>query len=227
MQRRRLRGSGGVAAGPARRRAGGRRDPAPSRHRWPPAHFSTGQRNPRRRGGRARPAPRRRARRSVAPARHARSDRPGRARRLPRRRRGRRHRAGSQAARHLEVRPHDDVRCRASDGRRFGHIQLSSLCWQDIEEMVRVTRIGRSVERVRRSGTVLSRALNRARKRGLIEHNPAKDAARPKAVRRKPESPQLATSARSSRKSRRSTRRWPTRGLSWLAPVCASASSSD
>jgi integrase len=76
------------------------------------------------------------------------------------------------------------------DGRRFGDIQLSSLCWQDVEQMFRVMRIGRSVEWVRRSGTVLSRALDRARKHGLIEHNPAKDAARPKAVRRKPVSPQ-------------------------------------
>lgn len=55
--------------------------------------------------------------------------------------------------------------------------------------MFRAMRDGRSVEWVRRAGTVLSRGLDRARKHGLIDHNPAKDATRPKIVRRKPHSP--------------------------------------
>jgi integrase len=78
------------------------------------------------------------------------------------------------------------------DGREFGDIRLSSLGWQDIEEMFRVMRVGRSVDWVRRSGTVLSRGLDRARKHGLIDHNPARDASRPKSVRRKPQSPPKA-----------------------------------
>lgn len=55
--------------------------------------------------------------------------------------------------------------------------------------MFRVMRVGRSASWVRRSATVLSRGLERARKHGLIDHNPAADAARPKMVRRKPQSP--------------------------------------
>jgi integrase len=76
-----------------------------------------------------------------------------------------------------------------ADGRVFGDIRLSKLGWQDIEEMFRVMRDGRSADWVRRAGTVLSRGLDHARKHGLIDHNPAKDAARPKLVRRKPHSP--------------------------------------
>lgn len=75
------------------------------------------------------------------------------------------------------------------DGRVFGDIRLSTLGWADIEAMFRAMREGRSVEWVRRAGTVLSRSLDRARKHGLIDHNPAKDATRPKTVRRKPHSP--------------------------------------
>lgn len=76
-----------------------------------------------------------------------------------------------------------------ADGRVFGDIRLASLSWQDIEEMFRVMRVGRSASWVRRSATVLSQGLERARKHGWIDHNPAKDAARPKMVRRKPQSP--------------------------------------
>ncbi|CAN5649818.1 tyrosine-type recombinase/integrase [soil metagenome] len=75
------------------------------------------------------------------------------------------------------------------DGRVFGDIRLASLGWQDVEAMFRAMRTGRSVEWVRRAGTVLSRGLDRARKHGLIDHNPAKDATRPKVVRRKPHAP--------------------------------------
>ena len=78
------------------------------------------------------------------------------------------------------------------DGRVFGDIRLSTLGWSDIESMFRVLREGRSVAWVRRAGTVLSRGLDRARKHGLIDHNPAKDASRPKLVRRKPHSPSKA-----------------------------------
>ena len=75
------------------------------------------------------------------------------------------------------------------DRRVFGDIRLSSLGWQDIEDMFRIMRVGRSADWVRRSATVLSRGLDRARKHGLIDHNPARDATRPKTVRRKPKSP--------------------------------------
>jgi integrase len=76
-----------------------------------------------------------------------------------------------------------------ADGRVFGDIRLSTLGWQDIEEMFRVMRVDRSADWVRRAGTVLSRGLDHARKHGLIDHNPAKEAVRPKLVRRKPHSP--------------------------------------
>ena len=79
------------------------------------------------------------------------------------------------------------------DGRTFGGVQLSQLCWQDIEAMFRAMKVsGLGAAWVRRCATVLSRALDRARKHGLIESNPAKDAARPKLVRTKPVSPQKA-----------------------------------
>jgi integrase len=76
------------------------------------------------------------------------------------------------------------------DGRVFGDIRLSKLRWEDIEAMYRAMREGgRGADWVRRCATVLARALDRARKHGLIEHNPARDADRPKTVRRKPHSP--------------------------------------
>jgi site-specific recombinase XerC len=78
------------------------------------------------------------------------------------------------------------------DGRTFGNVRLSTLGWQDIEEMYRVMRVDRSADWVRRVATVLSRGLDHARKHGLIDHNPTKDAARPKLVRRKPHSPAKA-----------------------------------
>ncbi len=75
------------------------------------------------------------------------------------------------------------------DGRVFGDLRLSGLGWQDIEAMYRVLRAERSAAWIRRVGTVLARALDRARKHGLIDHNPARDAGRPKLVRRKPDAP--------------------------------------
>lgn len=42
---------------------------------------------------------------------------------------------------------------------------------------------------IRRCATVLTNALERARKHGVIDDNPAKDAERPKLVRTKPRSP--------------------------------------
>lgn len=75
------------------------------------------------------------------------------------------------------------------DGRRFGSIPLSSLSWREIEDLYRVLRRDRQAATVRRLATVLARALDRARKHGLIDHNPARDAARPKLARRKPYSP--------------------------------------
>ena len=61
--------------------------------------------------------------------------------------------------------------------RSFGSIALGRLTWQDIEQMYAAMRSqGASTEWVRRCATVLSRALDFARKRGLIDTNPSKDA---------------------------------------------------
>ena len=77
-----------------------------------------------------------------------------------------------------------------SDGRRFGAIRLSRLTWQDIEDLyAAMRRSGRGPDWVRRCGTVLTRALELARKRGLIDTNPSKDAVRPKSTRKKPFAP--------------------------------------
>jgi integrase len=77
--------------------------------------------------------------------------------------------------------------------RPFGRLTLSRLTWQDIEQMYSMMRSqGLSVDWVRRSATVLSRTLEFARKRGLIDSNPAKDATRPRSTRSKPHSPTAA-----------------------------------
>ncbi len=76
------------------------------------------------------------------------------------------------------------------DGRQFGTIRLSRLTWQDIEYLYGAMRAaGRSPAYVRRCATVLTRALDLARKRGLIDSNPAKDATRPRISRTKPFAP--------------------------------------
>jgi integrase len=76
------------------------------------------------------------------------------------------------------------------DGRAFGDLSLSRLGWQEIEEVYRAMRVrGLGSAWVRRCATVLAQALEHARKRGLIDANPAKDAARPRSARRKPVAP--------------------------------------
>ncbi len=76
------------------------------------------------------------------------------------------------------------------DGRQFGSIRLSRLTWQDIEHLYGAMRAaGKSPAYVRRCATVLARALELARKRGLIDSNPAKDATRPRTARSKPFAP--------------------------------------
>ncbi len=76
------------------------------------------------------------------------------------------------------------------DGRVFGALPLSRLSWQDIEHLYGAMRkSGRGPDWIRRCGTVLTRALELARKRGLIDANPSKDAVRPKSVRTKPFAP--------------------------------------
>jgi integrase len=76
------------------------------------------------------------------------------------------------------------------DGRAFGDVRLSRLNWQDIEHVYNALRAsGRSAAWVRRCATVLTRALELARKRGFLDANPAKDAARPRSSRTKPFSP--------------------------------------
>ena len=72
------------------------------------------------------------------------------------------------------------------DGHEFGSVRLSRLTWQDIEYMYAgMKSAGHGADWVRRCATVLSRALDLARKRGLIDGNPSKDAARPRSTRRK------------------------------------------
>jgi integrase len=77
-----------------------------------------------------------------------------------------------------------------ADGREFGSIRLSRLTWQDIEYLYGAMRsAGKSPAYIRRCATVLARALDLARKRGLIDSNPAKDATRPRTARSKPFAP--------------------------------------
>lgn len=79
------------------------------------------------------------------------------------------------------------------DGRSFGDVRLSRLCWQDIEHCYAGMRAaGRGADWIRRCATVLTAALELARKRGLLETNPAKDASRPRSRRSKPFSPAAA-----------------------------------
>ena len=76
------------------------------------------------------------------------------------------------------------------DGREFGRVSLSKLHWQTIEELyAEMKSAGLGTDWIRRCATVLSRALDFARKRGLIDSNPAKDATRPKSIRSKPFAP--------------------------------------
>jgi integrase len=77
-----------------------------------------------------------------------------------------------------------------ADGRRFGDLPLDQLDWEDVEDLYRSMAIaGAGTAWIRRCATVLTNALDRARKHGVIDHNPAKDAARPNLVRTKPYSP--------------------------------------
>jgi integrase len=77
-----------------------------------------------------------------------------------------------------------------ADGRQFGAIRLSRLTWEDVEALYAAMRAsGRGPDWIRRCGTVLTRTLDLARKRGLIDSNPSKDAVRPKSTRKKPFAP--------------------------------------
>ncbi|HWD55936.1 MAG TPA: tyrosine-type recombinase/integrase, partial [Acidimicrobiales bacterium] len=77
-----------------------------------------------------------------------------------------------------------------ADGRHFGSIRLSRLTWEDVEALyAAMRRSGRGPDWIRRCGTVLTRSLELARKRGLIDTNPSKDAVRPKSTRKKPYAP--------------------------------------
>jgi integrase len=77
-----------------------------------------------------------------------------------------------------------------ADGRRFGAIRLSRLTWQDIEILYAAMRAsGRGPDWIRRCATVLTRSLEFARKRDLIDSNPSRDAVRPKSTRKKPFAP--------------------------------------
>ena len=77
-----------------------------------------------------------------------------------------------------------------ADGRQFGGIRLGRLTWQDIEDLYAAMRkSGKSAAYIRRCATILARTLELARKRGLIESNPTKDATRPRTSRTKPFAP--------------------------------------
>jgi integrase len=77
-----------------------------------------------------------------------------------------------------------------ADGRVFGDIRLARLTWQDIEALYSAMRAaGAGALWARRCATVLTRTLELARKRGLLDANPAKDAARPHLTRTKPFAP--------------------------------------
>lgn len=79
---------------------------------------------------------------------------------------------------------------RLSDGTPFGDLRLAALTWERIEDLYAAMRSsGRGPDWVRRCATVLSRALEQVRKRGVIEANPCRDATRPKSVRTKPFAP--------------------------------------
>ena len=86
------------------------------------------------------------------------------------------------------------------DNRAFGTITLNKLTWQDVEELYgAMRRNGAGADWVRRCATVLSRGLDLARKRGLLDANPAKDAVRPRTTRSKPLAPTWAEVRHSSR----------------------------
>jgi integrase len=77
-----------------------------------------------------------------------------------------------------------------ADGRQFGAVRLSRLTWQDVEDLyAAMRRSGKSAAYVRRCATILARTLELARKRGLIDSNPTKDATRPRTSRTKPFAP--------------------------------------
>ena len=76
------------------------------------------------------------------------------------------------------------------DGRTFGAIPLSRLTWQDVEHLYWAMRAsGRGPGSISRCATVFDTRARVARKRGLIDANPSKDAVRPKSVRTKPLAP--------------------------------------
>lgn len=92
----------------------------------------------------------------------------------------------------LTVRSAANTTCRTvlADGRTFGEVSLSRVSWQDVEYLYHAMRsAGRSAAWARRCATVVTKAFELARKRGLLDSNPAKDAARPRTVRTKPIAP--------------------------------------
>jgi integrase len=87
-----------------------------------------------------------------------------------------------------ELEPQTIVTCRSAakkmrttelaDGRMFGSILLSRLNWRDVEALYEAMRSsGSGADWVRRSATVLTQALELARRKGLVSSNPAKGAA--------------------------------------------------
>ena len=93
----------------------------------------------------------------------------------------------------------------------FGDVRLSRLTWHDIESLYASMRAaGHGSPWIRRCATVLSRTLELARKRGLLDANPAKDAARPRLTRTKPFVRATMRSWICSRVYTLRTRRWLT-----------------
>ena len=77
-----------------------------------------------------------------------------------------------------------------ADGRVFGDLRLSRLTWKEVEQLYSAMQAaGLGAAWTRRCATVLSRALERGKKHGLLDTNPERDADRPKPVRSKPFAP--------------------------------------
>ena len=77
-----------------------------------------------------------------------------------------------------------------ADGRTFGSILLSRLNWQDIEALYAAMRSGGAgADWVRRSATVLTQALELARRKGFLSSNPAEGCHAPEVAQTKPFSP--------------------------------------
>ena len=210
-----------------RRLAGRRRGSAGPGHRPSTTGLPPDRGHPRGRRDRAGPAPGCRPREAPADGRHERPhpSMPSSSSTACSRRRT--HRAGADIVAHraLDL-PRSWPRSNCHDGRRFGsHPPEPAQLARHRVPLRRDARPGKSAAYVRRCATVLARALDLARKRGLIDSNPAKDA--------RPALGPYGEAVRAERRrgagapgpsQRRSTPSSPTRRRSSPAPGCDVAS---